>query len=518
MPQRFIPMYDVKIRGGERIIEWRFGAHPTVHTVSPSGVPLVVRQKARATSTFDNITSSSDHYSHPGPPPAGGGGRGENFSVLPPIKDTSRRRDEDFSLSELDDISLKNEILRVVKGLPERGIQALLINLRAQDRDRDGILSTDIVKGTIRKFQVHLSEEGQKNLCKKFGQAGDLVSMVRYEEMVSYLTKSRMEALRAPPPMPNQRPEDAPGDVAQPQQQQQQQHPRKVTLRNRVLFSDRDEGKLFVDLERQLADKPVNMADLRRTMYDLDRDRNDFLSGQQVEVAFSKCGIYLTPDVRARLLLATDRTGAGIYKIETLMNYLTRVIPETHNTVSLGHNHQPRLARTGLLPMFQNQSMLNAPWDMTPPQQQQRLETRTDFLPDEGFSEDAGSAGDHSAREQSHTGHQRRYAATAPPPAPPAAGDDVETQPDFDVQKWSSDYQYLAQAVYNADQDQSGYMPADEIQHVTSTYNLVYNLQISEPTLTSALNMATDPNFEEVNLEYFIAILQDLHFREHKVH
>lgn len=54
-------------------------------------------------------------------------------------------------------------------------------------------------------LQLHLSDEGQRNLCKKFGQAGDHVSMVRYEEMINYLTKSRMEALKAPPPMPNQR-------------------------------------------------------------------------------------------------------------------------------------------------------------------------------------------------------------------------------------------------------------------------------------------------------------------------
>lgn len=47
--------------------------------------------------------------------------------------------------------------------------------------------------------------------------------------------------------------------------------------------------------------------------------------------------MYLTPDVRARLLLATDRTGAGMYKIETLMDYLTRVKPETHYTVELGN-------------------------------------------------------------------------------------------------------------------------------------------------------------------------------------
>ena len=59
-----------------------------------------------------------------------------------------------------------------------------------------------------------------------------------------------------------------------------------------------------------------------------------------------------------------------------------------------------------------------------------------------------------------------------------------------------------------------GYMPADEVQHISSTYNLVYNLQIAEQTLFTALNKATDMNYGEVDLEYFIATLQDLHFRE----
>ncbi|KAG0715655.1 hypothetical protein GWK47_011433 [Chionoecetes opilio] len=234
------------------------------------------------------------------------------------------------------------------------------------------------------------------------------------------------------------------------------------------------------------------MADLRRTMYDLDRDRNDFLSGQQVEVAFSKCGVYLTPDVRARLLLATDRTGAGMYKIEALMDYLTRVKPEAHNTVELGNSHKPRQARVGRLPMYQNQPMLNAPWELS---QQKGSNT-----PDEGFSEEGQQ--------------QRQRLQGVQPLAPPPPEVPEEAQLPFDIQKWSSDYQYLAQAVYQADQDQSGYMPANEVQHVSSTYNLVYNLQISEQTLLTALNTAIDRDYDEVNLEYFIATLQDLHFRK----
>lgn len=54
----------------------------------------------------------------------------------------------------------------------------------------------------------------------------------------------------------------------------------------RVLFSDRDEAKLLADLRSQLDKQRMNMADLRRTMYDLDRDRNDFLNGQQVTSKF----------------------------------------------------------------------------------------------------------------------------------------------------------------------------------------------------------------------------------------
>lgn len=57
-------------------------------------------------------------------------------------------------------------------------------------------------------------------------------------------------------------------------------------------------------------------------------------------------------------------------------------------------------------------------------------------------------------------------------------------------------------------------MPADEVQHISSTYNLVYNLQISDQTLHAALDAATDINYGEINLEYFIAMLQDQHFRE----
>ncbi|XP_045126093.1 uncharacterized protein LOC123513184 isoform X1 [Portunus trituberculatus] len=497
MPKRFVPQYDVKIRGGRLITEWRFGAHPTVHAVSPSGVPLVLRQKPQ--NGVGARTGVGDLVASPGGGNRDDGGNPGNFSVLPPIKDSGKRI-ESFSLSELDDISLKNEVLRNMKEMSDRGLQGLLANLRAQDRDRDGVLSTDVVKGTLKKYQLKLSEEGMKNLCKKFGEAGTHVTMVRYEDMINYLAKSRMEALRAPPPMPGQRVQESEESGSQPQPMPpKQQHPRKVNLRNRVLFSDKDEAQLISDMERQLSGKPVNMADLRRTMYDLDRDRNDFLSGKQVEVAFSKCGVYLTPDVRARLLLATDRTGAGMYKIETLMDYLTRVKPETHYTVELGNSHRPRQARVGRHPIYQNQPMLNAPWELT----QQEPNTHGE-LPDEGFSE-----------EQQQQQRQRlQQLQEVQPLAPPPPNVPEETELPFDVQKWSSDYQYLAQAVYQADHDQSDYMPAEEVQHISSTYNLVYNLQISEQTLLTALNTATDETYGEVNLEYFIAALQDLHFRE----
>ncbi|KAK3871355.1 hypothetical protein Pcinc_023487 [Petrolisthes cinctipes] len=197
-------------------------------------------------------------------------------------------------------------------------------------------------------------------------------------------------------------------------------HPPPTCFVTWVMFSHQDESKLIEDLGRQISGKPVNMADLRRTMYGLDRDRNDFLSGQQ------------------------------------------------------------------------------------------DLPATTEFLTDEGFSED----------EQQRQQQQQQQQASSPmyAPPPPAAALEQEEELGFDVQKWSSDYQYLAQAIYMADLDQSGYMPAAEVHHVTSTYNLVYNLSISGPTLDSALTAATDPNYGEVNLEYFIATLQDVHFRENGVY
>lgn len=81
----------------------------------------------------------------------------------------------------------------------------------------------------------------------------------------------------------------------------------------------------------------------------------------------------------------------------------------------------------------------------------QHLETRTEFLPDEGFSEDAGGTlGEQNLGERLPTQQPEMY-------APPPRSEVLEAvEPTFDVQKWSSDYQYLAQAVYNADQDQSG--------------------------------------------------------------
>lgn len=45
-------------------------------------------------------------------------------------------------------------MLRATKEMSDRGLQGILVNLRAQDRDRDGVLSTDMVKGSLKKFQV----------------------------------------------------------------------------------------------------------------------------------------------------------------------------------------------------------------------------------------------------------------------------------------------------------------------------------------------------------------------------
>ncbi|XP_047482629.1 uncharacterized protein LOC125034736 isoform X2 [Penaeus chinensis] len=488
-------------------------AHPTafVKTVSPSGVPLLVRRpQAPSAPTLGGF--QSDPASRPPPPPVpkrieDSGARasqGGTFAVLPPIKTSGQKSSDGFSLTELEDISLKNELARVLKDVSDKTLQALLRNLRSQDRDRDGILTTDFLKGSLRKFQIYLSPDGQKNLCKKFGETGERSAVVRYENMFAYMTKTRLEAIRAPPPKPQQ----------EPRKSDQQQQQRLVNLRNKVLFSDRDEAKLIIDLERQLADKQVNMADLRRTMYDLDRDRNDFLSGEQVKTALQRCNVDLPPDLLARLLLATDRTGAAMHKIEALMNYLTRVKPEAHG-ILIGSRYDPPQARGGRGSTFQSQSSLQPSWG-APTQPLQQLQSKTDYLPDEGFIEGQTEA----------PGSVSRAPSLAPSPAPfqsahsPAGPEEeeeeeeAEAQEPFNMHKWSEDYVHLAQAVYGADHDQAGYLPPEEVRHVASTYNLVYNLNISEASLTSAISSATDPSYGEVNLEYFVASLQDLHFHE----
>lgn len=490
-------------------------AHPTafVKTVSSSGVPLLVRRpQAPSAPTLGGF--QSDPASRPPPPPApksvdnpgARGSQGGTFAVLPPIKTSGQRASDDFSLSELEDISLKNELARALKEVTDKTLQALLRNLRSQDRDRDGILTTDFIKGTLRKFQIFLSPDGQKNICRKFGEKGERSPVVRYENMFAYMTKTRLEAIRAPPPKPQQEPKKS--------GQQQQQQQRLVNLRNKVLFSDRDEAKLIIDLERQLADKQVNMADLRRTMYDLDRDRNDFLSGEQVKTALQRCNVDLPPDLLARLMLATDRTGAGMHKIEALMNYLTKVKPEAHG-IMIGSRYEPPVARGGRGSTFQSQASLQPSWG-APTLPLQQLPAKTDYLPDEGFIEGQAEAPGSVSRAPSLAPSPTPFQPANSPVGPGEAleEEEEEDQEPFNMHKWSEDYTHLAQAVYGADHDQSGYMPPEEVRHVASTYNLVYNLNISEASLTSAISSATDPSYGEVNLEYFVASLQDLHFQE----
>lgn len=75
-----------------------------MHAVSPSGVPLVLRQKSQ--NGLGNRTGVGDLTGPPGGSSFDNGGNLGNLSVLPPIKDSGKRI-ENFALSELDDISLK---------------------------------------------------------------------------------------------------------------------------------------------------------------------------------------------------------------------------------------------------------------------------------------------------------------------------------------------------------------------------------------------------------------------------
>ncbi|CAL4124948.1 unnamed protein product [Meganyctiphanes norvegica] len=161
-----------------------------------------------------------------------------------------------------------------------------------------------------------------------------------------------------------------------------------------------------------------------------------------------------------------------------------------------------------------NQKSLIPPWEESQPLH--RLETQTQFLPDEGFGEGSSTAsGAHNdislELSESQMSTQSPYDYPVAPEPPPL---DKPLNPSFDMQKWTNDYQYLAAALYQADLDKSGYSPENEVQHITTTYSLVYNLNISDEVLQQAMHAAHNENLGEIDLEYFIIHLQDLHIKE----
>ena len=79
----------------------------------------------------------------------------------------------------------------------------------------------------------------------------------------------------------------------------------------------------------------------------------------------------------------------------------------------------------------------------------QQSQNRSEFLPDEGFSEDQYNL---------QQPQEQQYEAQPPSSLPPTSQiqpEEPQEEP-FDMQKWSEDYKSLANAVYNADADQSG--------------------------------------------------------------
>ena len=67
-------------------------------------------------------------------------------------------------------------------------------------------------------------------------------------------------------------------------------------------FTERDEARLRLDLTAYLKPRPLDLERVSRTFFDLDRDRNGFLSVQQVSLKV------LQRDTHGRLIIVVPHT------------------------------------------------------------------------------------------------------------------------------------------------------------------------------------------------------------------
>ncbi|XP_037076881.1 uncharacterized protein LOC119098058 [Pollicipes pollicipes] len=253
-----------------------------------------------------------------------------SFSVLPPIAGGGSgpagcQSGRSGKLGELEEITLKNEIYRNAELIQERRVQRLLNEMRTLDRDRDGVLEPIQVKRTLRKHQLKFTPEVEDNLVLKFQQTP---KTVQYEKLVQYLGLVKLEASRT---------------IDAPPVAQHQALPRPGRA-----FTERDELLLKEDLSAFLRPRLLDLEQLSRTFYDLDRDRNGFLSAAQVETGLHRAGLADMPsELMRRLCTAADRQGNGLSNIDKITTYVERSMPAFSRATlqGLGNNHHPRAPR-----------------------------------------------------------------------------------------------------------------------------------------------------------------------------
>ncbi|XP_043199602.1 uncharacterized protein LOC122369164 [Amphibalanus amphitrite] len=395
-----------------------------------------------------------------------GGAMNASFSVLPPITPTSSSK-QLKKLGELQEITLKNELYRSSELLHERRVQRILNELRTLDRDRDGVLTPSHVRHTLHKHQLTLTPEAEDSLVTKFSESSEAV---RYEKLIQYLSSVRLEASRTVPP-------------------QGQSPPKAQAPAPRLgrAFTERDDSRLKEDLAAYLKPRPLDLDQLSRTFYDLDRDRNGFLSTQQVETGLHRCGLEDMPqELLARLCTATDKQGNGLCDIDKLTAYLGRASPgasrASGSIQGIGNNHRPRR------PKEPPPVISNSGYRPPQPAYQPRL---ADQEP-EGVPEN-------SARPESAGAIPYD---TAYPPSPPT--------PEFDRDQWMADYQHLVTTLGLSGAEDGGYLAPDEVGRITESYNTIYNLGIPIDLVNRALGQSAEPTYGMVQLATYTDVLMNL--------
>ncbi|CAG0886201.1 unnamed protein product, partial [Darwinula stevensoni] len=314
-----------------------------------------------------------------------------------------------------------------VPHLNDRRLQGMLVSMRTADRDRDGVLHPKELQEILNKYHVTVTPGQMLTLKEKFTDRR-YPGMVKYESFVQFLLLSKNMASL---------PKDS-----------------RLKAAQEVGMASREETKLIAELGRFLpTGKQLDLDKFRRILYEMDRNRNEILSKPQVEYVLERQTWGLPGEVQDQLLRCSEKSPNTV-SIPRLMDLLERARPKdsysSTQSVALGENYKPRPVRE----------------PQAPPHQERDGYREMIVIEEEQEPVEEG---------QMYAQEEEEY-------------EEPVMLPKFDRNRWMNDFQSMANALLTASED--GYMTHDEIRHFSSTFNLVYNLEIPEELMELSLSQS----------------------------